>query len=383
MTKHAYEPLVPPEQIVARVPKELSAVIQRMMAKDADDRFQSMGEVIRTLEAWLGVHHAGTFSPHEEQISRLEGYVHAVQPRPDRGTAPPALDRLLRGRGARRRAHRLLRQARLGVRRVRPGASRPRSRTSSSTASPSGGTSSSAPASSSSASPGATGRSRSAAWRCSGPPGDAERLLDLGRVRADRCRAGVRACATDSIGRPTRNGASRSKRASACSAGCGRRGWTRKRFGSSSPSSPAGTGKTSSRRCSGTRRSSPPGRCCCAAARRGSGRSTRRGASRSSPRWTGSRRRGGRSANGNSSQAVERGRVARCRGRQRRRRETGPGPLPSDGPGRRRSAQRPDGATRPDATPVVDRERPSRPCRSSRTRSRSSRIRSAIRRARS
>ena len=76
MTKHAYDPLVPPEQIVARVPKEVSAIIQRMMAKNADDRFQSMGEVIRTLEAWLGVQHAGTFSPHEEQISRLEGYVH-------------------------------------------------------------------------------------------------------------------------------------------------------------------------------------------------------------------------------------------------------------------------------------------------------------------
>lgn len=76
MTKHAYDALVPPEQIVARVPKEVSAIIQRMMAKNADDRFQSMSEVIRTLEAWLGIQHSGTFSPHEEQISRLEGYVH-------------------------------------------------------------------------------------------------------------------------------------------------------------------------------------------------------------------------------------------------------------------------------------------------------------------
>jgi serine/threonine protein kinase len=75
MSKHAYDPLVPPEQIVSRVPKELSAVIQRMMAKDAADRFQDMSEVIRTLEAWLGVHHTGTFSPQEEQISKLEGYV--------------------------------------------------------------------------------------------------------------------------------------------------------------------------------------------------------------------------------------------------------------------------------------------------------------------
>jgi serine/threonine protein kinase len=75
MTKQAYDPIVPPEQIVARVPKELSAVIQRMMAKHADDRFQTMGDVIRTLEDWLGVQHAGTFSPQEEQITKLESCV--------------------------------------------------------------------------------------------------------------------------------------------------------------------------------------------------------------------------------------------------------------------------------------------------------------------
>ena len=72
MTKHVYDALVPPEQIVARVPKQISVVIQQMMAKQPEDRFQSMGEVIRTLEAWLGIQHAGTFSPQEEQISKLE-----------------------------------------------------------------------------------------------------------------------------------------------------------------------------------------------------------------------------------------------------------------------------------------------------------------------
>lgn len=75
MTRHAYDPLVPPEQIVARVPKEVSAVIQKMMEKNADHRFQTMDEVIRTLETWLGVHHAGTFSPREEQIAQLENAV--------------------------------------------------------------------------------------------------------------------------------------------------------------------------------------------------------------------------------------------------------------------------------------------------------------------
>jgi hypothetical protein len=46
-----------------------------MMAKDPADRFQDMSEVVRTLEAWLGVHHTGTFSPQEEQIAKLEGFV--------------------------------------------------------------------------------------------------------------------------------------------------------------------------------------------------------------------------------------------------------------------------------------------------------------------
>ncbi|MFO0798955.1 MAG: serine/threonine-protein kinase [Gemmataceae bacterium] len=90
MSKHAYEPLVPPERIVARVPPELSSVILRMMAKDAADRFPDMGEVVRTLEDWLGVRSsAGGFVPREEQITRLEGFAHAFL------TAPAAV---LRGR---------------------------------------------------------------------------------------------------------------------------------------------------------------------------------------------------------------------------------------------------------------------------------------------
>ncbi len=82
MTKHAYEPIVPPDMIASRVPKELSAVIQKMMAKNADDRFPSMGEVIRTLEQWLGVHHTGTFNPHDDQIENLEKHVRSFNEAP-------------------------------------------------------------------------------------------------------------------------------------------------------------------------------------------------------------------------------------------------------------------------------------------------------------
>jgi serine/threonine protein kinase len=73
MTKHAYSPLVPPEEVAQRVPKEISSVIQKMMAKHAGERFQTMGEVVRTLEQWLGVHHAGErLAAGEEQIAALE-----------------------------------------------------------------------------------------------------------------------------------------------------------------------------------------------------------------------------------------------------------------------------------------------------------------------
>lgn len=78
MTKHAYEPLVPPEQYASRVPRELSAIIQKMMAKSLSDRYASMGEVVRTLEQWLGVHttNTGTFSAQDDEIEQLEIHVH-------------------------------------------------------------------------------------------------------------------------------------------------------------------------------------------------------------------------------------------------------------------------------------------------------------------
>lgn len=76
MSKHAYTPPVPPEELAARVPPELSSAIQRMMAKRPDDRYRDMGEVIRVLEQWLGVHHAGCrLAAGEAQIAELESCV--------------------------------------------------------------------------------------------------------------------------------------------------------------------------------------------------------------------------------------------------------------------------------------------------------------------
>jgi serine/threonine protein kinase len=72
LSKHAQEPMVPPEVIVRRVPKALSEIVLRMTAKKPEDRYADMGEVIQALEAYLGVETAGAFTPREEHADKLE-----------------------------------------------------------------------------------------------------------------------------------------------------------------------------------------------------------------------------------------------------------------------------------------------------------------------
>ncbi|MGL6076436.1 MAG: serine/threonine-protein kinase [Fimbriiglobus sp.] len=82
MTQHAYEPMVPPDQVVSRIPRELSQIVCKMMEKDPEFRYQTMPDVVRTLEQWLGILHAGRFSPRDDQIDALERQVYAFQNAP-------------------------------------------------------------------------------------------------------------------------------------------------------------------------------------------------------------------------------------------------------------------------------------------------------------
>ncbi len=75
LVKHLTEQPVPPEEIAKRVPREISAVVMKMMAKKPEDRYANLGEVIRELEQFLGVRRAGPFSPTEEQADALEDSV--------------------------------------------------------------------------------------------------------------------------------------------------------------------------------------------------------------------------------------------------------------------------------------------------------------------
>jgi serine/threonine protein kinase len=77
ITKHRDQPLTPPEAVVKRVPKGLSDILMKMMAKKPEDRYQNMDEVIAALEGFLGVERAGgPFNPSEQEADELEKFVH-------------------------------------------------------------------------------------------------------------------------------------------------------------------------------------------------------------------------------------------------------------------------------------------------------------------
>jgi serine/threonine protein kinase len=75
MTKHLTEPVVAPDQVAKRVPKALSGIIVRMLAKKPEDRYPDLGAVIVELEKFLGVTTAGAFTPTEEHAATLESAV--------------------------------------------------------------------------------------------------------------------------------------------------------------------------------------------------------------------------------------------------------------------------------------------------------------------
>jgi hypothetical protein len=72
MTKHAYDPVVPPDKVVKEVPKALADVVVKMVAKKPEDRYPSMGEVIQALEDYMGVAGTDPASQTEAHVKTLE-----------------------------------------------------------------------------------------------------------------------------------------------------------------------------------------------------------------------------------------------------------------------------------------------------------------------
>jgi hypothetical protein len=82
LSKHASAPVIPPDAVAKRVPKALSALLERMLAKKPEERFPDMGAVIAALEQYLGVQQAGPFTPREEHADALEECVKKYQDAP-------------------------------------------------------------------------------------------------------------------------------------------------------------------------------------------------------------------------------------------------------------------------------------------------------------
>lgn len=73
LSKHASEPLIPIEQFVKNVPKELSYIVEKMLAKKPEERYADMGQVVDAIEAYLGVESAqGPYTPREHHVAILE-----------------------------------------------------------------------------------------------------------------------------------------------------------------------------------------------------------------------------------------------------------------------------------------------------------------------
>lgn len=72
MTKHAKEPITPPDRVVKNISPVLSQVVMKMVAKRPEDRYQTMGEVVQSLEAYLGIDSAGTFKPRDEHVKVVQ-----------------------------------------------------------------------------------------------------------------------------------------------------------------------------------------------------------------------------------------------------------------------------------------------------------------------
>jgi serine/threonine protein kinase len=91
MSKHLFEPVIPPEMIVKRVPGALSAILMQMLAKEPIERYQTMDEVITALEGFLGLPRSGAFVPSEHETDRLEACANSYHAKASSAAKPWAI----------------------------------------------------------------------------------------------------------------------------------------------------------------------------------------------------------------------------------------------------------------------------------------------------
>lgn len=81
-TQHATVEPTPPDVLVKEVPKPLTQILLKMVAKRPADRYQSMDEVILALEGYLGVDSTSTGVERQRAVQTLEGAVEAYHAAP-------------------------------------------------------------------------------------------------------------------------------------------------------------------------------------------------------------------------------------------------------------------------------------------------------------
>ena len=85
ITKHATEPIVPPEVIVSGMPDSLSTLIVKMAAKQPDARYASLDEVIESLEEFLKISSTAPLREQSEEAAQLKASLSALTGKaPDR-----------------------------------------------------------------------------------------------------------------------------------------------------------------------------------------------------------------------------------------------------------------------------------------------------------
>jgi serine/threonine protein kinase len=82
ITKHAVEPVVAPDVIVAQVPQALSSIILKMVAKKPEERYQTIDEVIAALEGFLSIERSAPLAPRPDEAELLENCVQALDSSP-------------------------------------------------------------------------------------------------------------------------------------------------------------------------------------------------------------------------------------------------------------------------------------------------------------
>jgi serine/threonine protein kinase len=91
MTAHTSEPVVRPDTVVKTIPRALSDIVVKMLAKNPDDRYASMDEVIKALEDFLQIEGAARLAQDEQHTRILEQSVRSFHKTGAAGLRPHIL----------------------------------------------------------------------------------------------------------------------------------------------------------------------------------------------------------------------------------------------------------------------------------------------------